>query len=149
MSILMNRRMAAALISLPAGAFGAAGDSIRSIWLCSGPEPADAQLDVLTVSNFSSQSVITNNKVVAIDNLSSIGKQVGEPSIIYHDVSGFKGTSLKAGVLTWALIKTNLGVAIADVGLPNSGAIVQVDRVVVETGNVVNLLSLTMRVRRP
>ena len=150
MTILMNNRMAASLLVPPLYGLGAGGGVLSSIWLCTGIPPTDAQVDSLTKANYASQSFVSDNKSVVITGLSlAAAYQVGPPVLFYQHTAGVKGTSTKAGVLSWGvLISAQGNISIADVGLANSGAVIQVDTLNVAVNTVVNVLGMSIRVGR-
>ena len=120
------------------------------IYLCVGTMPTDAQIDAMTVAT---DALITGNKAVsygAIPATNFRAKDTNIPCLMYSAVMPVVTVvnSTKAGTLGWAVLHNGTGFAIADVGLANSGAVVQVDTTTVIIGTPVTLLTVSYKFGR-
>ena len=123
-----------------------------STWLtlCTGTAPTDTDVDALTATSAiitSSSAVVFNGSgVVSAINSTSTSTPLW---FIQQLPTSTTATSTKVGTLTWGVISdSQYGVTVVDVGLPNSGAVVQVDKMSVTTGTVVSLLSISYSIWR-
>ena len=146
--MIVNTRAA---VSIAAGYIGQFLTPSNSLILCVGDMPTDAQVDALTaVSN----TFITSATAVTLGSISLANMlpkdSTSFPLLMTNKINPtiYKANSTKAGTLGWAVINTGAWFSIVDVGLPNSGAVVQVDVVNVAVNTPVTFLSLSYKFGR-
>lgn len=150
--VMINKNMNACLaISYAAGIMPQ-----RGLTLCVGTMPTDAQAK--TLSSSLDATLITPYITVTYTSIlgtwganRTVVKDATLPALFYADFGPVSAANrskaaTKAGVISWAVASNDQGgFVILDVGLPNSGAIVQVDTVNVSVGTIVTLLSLSCK----
>lgn len=122
----------------------------NAIFLCTGSMPTDGQVDAMTAV---SDTLITGSKSVTYGGIpmtSMKAKDTAIPALIYANALPAISTvnATRAGTLTWGVLHGTNGFAIVDVGLVNSGSVIQVDNVNVSVGTPVTLLSLAYKMGR-
>lgn len=139
--ILMNRLMSAASLCGPISGvtpdLGAGG-----ILLCVGTAPSDLEVEAMTAANYAASAVVVAGKSVTL-NMTGMTAGYVQASPFTTFISGLlpSAASTKVGTLNWGIILSKGQPVFVDVGLPNSGAVIQVDVVSVGVGTVVQLLS--------
>ena len=149
MSLMINSRLFASLLVSYNSMFLSGASNI---YLCVGTTPTDAQIDAMTAVT---DALIVNNKAVTYGGypLTNIKlKDTSIPALNYLNILPSPNTvnSVKAGTISWGVLYGNDSrkVCIVDVGLANSGAVIQVDTTTVIVGTPVTLLGIAYKLGR-
>ena len=150
--ILMSKEMAfmSAIYAYNCAHFDTGVSAIR---LMVGSPPSDAQVDTITQANHSALALITGALSVTMPVASNamflpVNASAVLPQKMAYQGPIIKGTAVKAGTLTWAVIMSGGYPMVVDVGLPNSGAMLQVDKTLVIVGTVVSVLAYSFQAWR-
>lgn len=149
MTIMMNTRLAAGIAATYASRFFA---PVNNIYLCVGAMPSDAQIDSMTST---SSSIITSALAVTLGTIplaqmKAKDQSVG-PILLTNNVlpTLYKANATKAGTIGWGVVAYSAtAFSIVDVGLPNSGAALQVDTLNAVIGQPITFMSLSCKLWR-
>jgi hypothetical protein len=124
------------------------------ITFCKSPVLTDAQVKALVATT---DALIVNAKVGTIASYSGLVMAPVDAAAVppvfsstsLPTIKTFTVSNAAAAVITHAIVKSTVGnttqFCVVDVGLLNSGAVIQVDKTTVTTGDVVTLLAINMK----
>lgn len=145
MSLIINDRMG---VTYAASLYRACAPSGNPwITFCVGTPPTDVQVMGWTngsdsyVTSATTGSLVATGAVLTTTNTST----VLPITITTYQQTNRTFTATKAGTISWAVV-SGYDYAVLDVGLPNSGAAIQVDTVNVSVGTTVTMQTLSFRV---
>jgi hypothetical protein len=125
----------------------AAGAS--NLILCVGTPPDDATVDTITAA----AAVVTGNSTCTY-NTTGIQFALNSASEFppRYVLTSFPTTNTvnatKAGTISWGLLTGSWGVSVVDVGLPNSGSLIEVNTTNVSVGTPVTITNWSFKLGR-
>jgi hypothetical protein len=155
--MIINNQLAASLLrnaTLPL--IGA--NAVDFITFCKGPFLTDAQVKTLVATT---DALIVNAKVGVLANASglviSLISPTTTPPVFYASalptVKTVTISNAAAETITHAIVKSTFSgttqFCVVDVGLLNSGAVIQLDKTTVTTADVITLLAFNIKAWRP
>ena len=131
----LNKNARHCFSAVYAAALCVSGASAEYLHLFVGDMPSKPELDALTKATLSNYP-----KAASV----GIGSPIFDNGLVMFHMP-LEVQSTLTGKLGWAVIESNLGLAVVDVGLANDGSVVQVADVNAVTGNLIEVFSVTAR----
>ena len=121
-----------------------------SVYLCVGDFPTDLVISKYSGYNDPAIVAATTGSYTSAAALTFSTLPTQNTLTYSYDMSVYPAVNAtKAGTIGWAVVASKAGNGVlqswgvVDVGLPNSGAVLSVDRLTVSVGDAINLIDLT------
>ena len=150
---IMSPLMARSFFDPLVHAFGLTSNNyVSNVCLCIGPPPTDIQVDSVVstsrttviampfIANAIAVSISHNLVTTSVNWLQLDNRTYAMNNIV---LSGLSANATKAGVISWGIMFSSWSCMFVDVGLANSGAVIQVDTVNVAVGTPVTILDVS------